>query len=292
MSKIPDTEKTKYNQKDPFRWVDSQWEKFMTEQKVLKAKISELEHHSQIDEDYIISLEEDNNRLQELIEELTELNVPEHDYHRKTADEKSIKKTIKHKYKAKYKDKIKKYKSKYKEVKKQLKDLVKRTPSKFLSKDSDYSKPNWTQEQIAYWDKMIKESIKNTMKANERSDEWRIEQFNRNRAPEDQVSNIQEMSDKVSELFPENDFAKYVYESPDGEKVYRREFGKNGRELISEPPVSRKRAIARVKYLKSEISHRSYHDGWTLKGMEEELKWLEKELKPKSEYVKGSLYKK
>ena len=33
MSKIPDTKKTKYNNNDAFRWVDSQWEKFMTEQK-------------------------------------------------------------------------------------------------------------------------------------------------------------------------------------------------------------------------------------------------------------------
>ena len=134
MSKIPDTKKTKYNKTDPFRWVDSQWEKFMTEQKELKARISELE--------------EENNNLR-----------------------------------------------------KDLEDLVKRTPSKFLSKQSDYSKPNWTPEQIAYWDKMIKQAIKDTMKSNERTDEWRIEQFNRNRAPEDQVSNIQEMSDKVSDMF-------------------------------------------------------------------------------------------
>ena len=36
---------------------------------------------------------------------------------------------------------------------------------------------------------------------NERSDEWRINQFNRNRAPEDQVHSIQEMSDRVEDLF-------------------------------------------------------------------------------------------
>tara|TARA_Y100000361_G_C11089362_1_gene305581 strand:+ start:606 stop:914 length:309 start_codon:yes stop_codon:yes gene_type:complete len=35
----------------------------------------------------------------------------------------------------------------------------------------------------------------------ERSDEWRINQFNRNRAPEDQVHTIQEMEAKVKELF-------------------------------------------------------------------------------------------
>ena len=44
MSKIPDdTKKTKYNQNDPFRWIDSQWEKFMTEQKELKAHIKQLQ---------------------------------------------------------------------------------------------------------------------------------------------------------------------------------------------------------------------------------------------------------
>ena len=42
MSKIPDTPKTKYNHNDPFRWVDSQWEKYMTEQKEHKAMIKQL----------------------------------------------------------------------------------------------------------------------------------------------------------------------------------------------------------------------------------------------------------
>ena len=37
MSKMPKVnDKPKYNKNDPFRWVDSQWEKFMTEQKELK----------------------------------------------------------------------------------------------------------------------------------------------------------------------------------------------------------------------------------------------------------------
>ena len=43
MSKIPDTEKTKYNNNDPFRWVDSQWEKFMTQQKEHKDTIKRLQ---------------------------------------------------------------------------------------------------------------------------------------------------------------------------------------------------------------------------------------------------------
>ena len=38
----------------------------------------------------------------------------------------------------------------------------------------------------------------------ERSDEWKIEQFNRNRAIEDQVSTIGEMESRVKEIFNEN----------------------------------------------------------------------------------------
>ena len=34
-----------------------------------------------------------------------------------------------------------------------------------------------------------------------RSDEWKIEQFNRNRAVEDQVSTIEEMEEKVDKIF-------------------------------------------------------------------------------------------
>ncbi len=30
---------------------------------------------------------------------------------------------------------------------------------------------------------------------------WKVEQFNRNRAPEDQVSTIEEMENKVNEIF-------------------------------------------------------------------------------------------
>jgi len=35
----------------------------------------------------------------------------------------------------------------------------------------------------------------------ERSDEWKIEQFNRNRSKEQQVSTIEEMENKVNEIF-------------------------------------------------------------------------------------------
>ena len=46
---------------------------------------------------------------------------------------------------------------------------------------------------------------------------------------------------------------------------------------MSKEPVSRKQAEERLRYLKSELAHEGYHDGWTLKGMREEVEWLEKE---------------
>ena len=48
---------------------------------------------------------------------------------------------------------------------------------------------------------------------------------------------------------------------------------------MKDKPVSRKQAEERLKYLKSELAHEGYHDGWTLKGMREEVEWIEKELK-------------
>jgi hypothetical protein len=39
------------------------------------------------------------------------------------------------------------------------------------------------------------------VESKERSDEWRIEQFNRNRAPEDHVKTIEEMEQRVDEIF-------------------------------------------------------------------------------------------
>ena len=47
----------------------------------------------------------------------------------------------------------------------------------------------------------IKNFIQKHFLSNERSDEWRIEQFNRNRSIEDQVSTIEEMEKKVNEIF-------------------------------------------------------------------------------------------
>jgi predicted RNase H-like nuclease (RuvC/YqgF family) len=43
MSQIPKDTQSKYNKDNKFGWVDSQLEKFMTEQKELKDEISELE---------------------------------------------------------------------------------------------------------------------------------------------------------------------------------------------------------------------------------------------------------
>ena len=129
MSKIPDTKKTRYNQNDPFRWVDSQWEKFMTEQKELKNVITQLQEdlitcnkHFQKQRDNLLKAEMENAELKDIIEELG------------------------------------------------------------------------GNDKIPGLNKTNVESI--------RSDEWRISQFNRNRAREDQVTTIEELEDKVTELFP------------------------------------------------------------------------------------------
>ena len=121
MSKIPDTKKTKYNRNDPFRWVDSQWEKFMTEQKELKKVISQMQ------EDLITC----NNHFQKQRDNLVKLEMENAE----------------------------------------LKDMV-------LDLGGEYKEDT-----------------------GERSDEWRIDQFNRNRAIEDQVSTIEEMEKRVDEIF-------------------------------------------------------------------------------------------
>ena len=45
--------------------------------------------------------------------------------------------------------------------------------------------------------------------------------------------------------------------------------------------MSKEQIKDRIKYLKMELAHSHYHDGWTVKGMKEEKEWLEKELKVK-----------
>ena len=48
---------------------------------------------------------------------------------------------------------------------------------------------------------------------------------------------------------------------------------------MSKEPVSREQAKERLRYLKSELAHEGYHDGWVLMGMKKELKKLEGDLK-------------
>ena len=43
MSQVPKDEKPKYNNHEAFRWVDAQWEKFMTEQKEHRTIIKQLQ---------------------------------------------------------------------------------------------------------------------------------------------------------------------------------------------------------------------------------------------------------
>ena len=135
MSSVPKPDKKpKYNNNAPYEWVDSQWEKFMVQQKEDKAMIKQLR------------------------EDLVTCN--EH----------------------------------FQRQRKQMQELVSRVPSSYLTH------------------------------SNERTDEWRIGQFNRNRSIEDQVSTIEEMEEKVKELFFHE--TKYVYErNPNTGQVYRRAVG-------------------------------------------------------------------
>ena len=56
MSRIPDNLESKYNKDSKFIWVDSQWEKFMTEQKELKDKILKLEMENAELKDEVVRL--------------------------------------------------------------------------------------------------------------------------------------------------------------------------------------------------------------------------------------------
>ena len=77
MSSIPKDIKPKYNKDDKFRWVDNQWERFMTEQKEHKAMIKQLQKdlvtcnkHFQIQR---TELEETKQQLEDLV-----ARVPSH----------------------------------------------------------------------------------------------------------------------------------------------------------------------------------------------------------------------
>lgn len=77
------------------------------------------------------------------------------------------------------------------------------------------------------------------LKGTYRGDEWIISQFNRNRAPENHVSTIEEMEDKVAEMYEMRDninkgTQRYIYEhNPDTNETFRRRFGEDERELVS-----------------------------------------------------------
>lgn len=68
-------DKPKYNQNKPYEWVDSQWEKFMTEQKELKSKIEELELQlEQKEQDYYFTLRNKDLEVHSLKSQIIELN--------------------------------------------------------------------------------------------------------------------------------------------------------------------------------------------------------------------------
>ena len=77
MSNIPEVGKPKYNKDDKFAWVDSQWEKFLVEQRELKSVITQLRDdlvtcnkHFQKQRDNLLKAEMENAELKDIIEEL------------------------------------------------------------------------------------------------------------------------------------------------------------------------------------------------------------------------------
>ena len=64
MSRLPKIDKKpKNNKSTKFRWVDSQWEKFMTEQKELKKQILQLKIENAELRDRLYELGEDPNQM-------------------------------------------------------------------------------------------------------------------------------------------------------------------------------------------------------------------------------------
>ena len=71
MSSIPEKDKSKYNKNAPYAWVDSQWEKFMTEQKELKSKIEDLENEiEQLKQDYYFDIRNKNLEIKSMEEKI------------------------------------------------------------------------------------------------------------------------------------------------------------------------------------------------------------------------------
>tara|TARA_Y100001963_G_scaffold131652_1_gene189292 strand:+ start:324 stop:773 length:450 start_codon:yes stop_codon:yes gene_type:complete len=140
--------KPKYNQNKPYEWVDSQWEKFMKEQKELKDRISELEAEN-----------------------------------------------------------------------KGLRDII----------NSEQLELDFTGDTPPSPDELLQSNLFKTEAKEERTDEWLIQQFNRNRGPEEWVKTIEEMETRIEEMYDPD----YLYESPDGgNTIYRRKSGSSEREKL------------------------------------------------------------
>ena len=74
MSNIPEMDKSKYNKDDKFSWVDSQWEKFMTEQKELKSTIENLENEiEQLKQDHYFSMRNKDLEIFTIREQMRQL---------------------------------------------------------------------------------------------------------------------------------------------------------------------------------------------------------------------------
>ena len=66
--------KPKYNKSKPFEWVDSQWEKFMTEQKELKSTIENLENEiEQLKQDHYFSMRNKDLEIFTIREQMRQL---------------------------------------------------------------------------------------------------------------------------------------------------------------------------------------------------------------------------
>ena len=66
--------KPKYNKKKAFEWVDSQWEKFMTEQKELKSTIENLENEiEQLKQDHYFSMRNKDLEIFTIREQMRQL---------------------------------------------------------------------------------------------------------------------------------------------------------------------------------------------------------------------------
>jgi len=77
MSSIPKIDKPKYNNSKSFAWVDSQWEKFLTEQKEMKVHIKQLQadlltcnKHFQKQRNIMLELEIENAELKDMVLDL------------------------------------------------------------------------------------------------------------------------------------------------------------------------------------------------------------------------------